>query len=217
MFQEKGERWKHTGKDELNDVPKTSRDSNNRRKDRKNRRNGKDNKNELEVITEFKILKADLPEDGLPKSESNVLQPKFFDKPKEEKVKKFSESRRERRAMRNQAAKDKGAEISEGITQDDKPQVKNEQEGVKSGRDRKHVIPEQNRGKDERRPSLDSNGGGDTQLDSTSTRAERDVARIRKKVIITYFIIPKTKLTNLLQFLGSSFLANLPTRSPTQF
>lgn len=191
IFQEKGDRWKNNNKDDQNDASKNFRDSNNRRKDRKNRRNDKDAKNDPEINTEFKILKADKTEEVLPKNtyQSSTDQPaKFFDKPKEEKVKKFSESRRERRAsMRNQAAKESSrVESADGTTQEDKLLLRKEQsqDGRKSARDRKHIHSEQNKEKDERISSLDSNGGGDIRAESTSSRAERDAARIRKKVTI---------------------------------
>lgn len=189
VFQEKGDRWKHGIKDDPStDGQKSNRDSNNRRKDRKNRRNDKDAKNEPDVVEEFKILKAEKPEEVLP---NNLLpvgnttnQTKFLDKPKDDKNKKFSESRRERRAsMRNQAAKEKGGESTE--LAEDKMQVKKENDGRKSGRDRKHFSSEQSKDKDDRRSSLESNGGGDVRQDNTTSKAERDMARIRKKVIRT--------------------------------
>lgn len=147
-------------------------------------------------------MKADKTDEVLAKNNivhsSNDLPQKFFDKPKEEKAKKFSESRRERRAsMRNQPAKDKEGEPVDGTDLVEKLQVRKEQsqEGRKSGRDRKHLSSEQN--KEDRRSSLESNGGADARPDTAGSRVDRDAARIRKKVFFWQLIVTSMHFLHL--------------------
>lgn len=139
-------------------------------------------------------MKAEKPE-ALPQLPLSLSEPKFFDKPKEPK--KFGESRRERRAsMRSQAAKERGVEFAEGA-EEMRPVTKKEhpQEGGRTGRDRKHNDSEHRKDTEERRSSLESNGGGESRPETTGTRAERDVARIRKKVTV---IKRRNQLLNIL-------------------
>lgn len=200
-----GDRWKAAaGQKDDQDGSKPPREPNTRRKDRKNRRSDREPKKEADT-EEFRILKPDkLPDAGsegvsgdasiqMVAPASPVAKRQFFDKPKEEKVKKYSESRRERRAtMRNQAAKEKSGDLAEsGPDEEQRSLVKKEQPsdaGRATGRDRKVADnagrwEQHDKETDERRSSVESNGGSENQrTEVVGTKVERDVARIRKKV-----------------------------------
>lgn len=195
------DRWKNTkddrGGDRLdrptndpNDPRKMGRD---RRKDRKNRRNDRDGKKVVDS-EEFRILKPEKSESVVePVAVVELLPPGFAKKqldkpPKEDKVKKYSESRRERRAsMRNQAAGgDNTSNDNPVVKIDDAKTVLKKDSGTP--RDKKNRVSEldkqiaENAGpKEDRRSSVESNGDNKS-AGSTTAKFERDVARIRKKV-----------------------------------